>query len=358
MTFWTNNSAAPNFLMTLAFYNRRPEFLRTTMPKLYPDTYIFSDGTSAKVRRLLKSDLIQVGIFLENSYKGDDWRICDVLTWIEKYLEDTEVVALGLVKKETDLISVIFSVPLGGPLLMSHGGRVNNPRVIEGLCVAPSYRDDGVAGFMLRHIDAFTSYKFGVTAHLWARELDSVPFINTALTVDKYGYKFTGLRGVSKTFSVDIMPWDSFVRLWTTNSSKWVIDSCTPCLVATVPSNRRGKNTVYFGYGGIMVVCNTERISTDGNKRIYEIVWSGKLTSTGLMPADDDFDFKQLADGVASLVGAGGVLFGTSSPCCGGVRQTWEGWNIGRSGYHALYLYNYMPPAFGACRIHILRDEL
>ena len=106
-----------------------------------------------------------------------------------------------------------------------------------------------------------------------------------------------------------------------------------------------------------MVVSPTERVSATGTP-IYEIVWSGKYTEGVLAPAHGDLSFQQLLNGIACLLPAGGVLFGTSDPCGGGVQAGWAGWNVGTSGVHALYMYNYMPPAFGACRIHTIREEL
>lgn len=341
--------------MTLPFSSRRPGFLRTDMPPLYPETYTFSDGSTAVVKRLFGSSSPKVAKFLEDHYCGDDWRIGRVNSWIGNYLRDSDVVALGLLKGD-ELIATIFSVPVGGPTLMSHGGLVRNMRVIEGLCVAPTYRNCGLAGFMIKHADAFTSYKLGVCAHLWAREVDAPSIFSTALTVDKYGYTHTG--NSSERTGVEKMSWDAFTALWTSNSSKWVVASAEPCIVATEPQNRRGLNTVFTGFGGLMVVVRSERVSADGQKQIYEIVWSGRFSGDRLTPATGDFDFKQLADGVAALLPRDGVLFGTGAPCGGGLRDTWTGWTVGRSGYHALYLYNYMPPAFGACRIHIVRDEL
>lgn len=342
--------------MTLPFYNRYPAFLRTDLPSLCSDTHTFPDGSTAQIKRLSNINLVNVAKFLENYYCGDDWRIRRVESWIGRYLCDVEVVVLGLLKGET-LIATIFSVPVGGSTFMSHGGLVRNMRVIEGLCVAPQYRSHGIAGFMIRHADIFTSYTFGVCAHLWARELDLAPFFHTALTIDKYGYTKTARSGSSDP-NIKTMSWGEFVEHWTSNSNKWVIDADEPCIVALEPQNRRERNMVFYGYRGLMVISHSERTSVDGHKHIYEIVWSGRFDKDGLMPARRDFNFKQLADGIATLLPTGGVLFGTSSPCCGGVSKDWDGWIVGNSGYHGLYLYNYMPPAFGACRIHIVRDEL
>jgi hypothetical protein len=355
MTFWSGNAAAPSLLMTAPFYNRRPGYLRTDMPPLYPDTYTFSDGSLATVKRLFGSDAPRVAAFLEAHYGGDDWRIHRVESWVGAYLRDAETVALGLFAGEA-LLATIFSVPLG-TTLMTHGGLVRNMRNIEGLCVAPRHRGSGIAGFMIRHADAFTSYKFGVCAHLWARELDAAPYFGTALTVDKYGYTETG-QEERRSEHVRIMPWSNFAQLWTSNSPAWVSSPVTePAIVVSTPSNRRGTHRVFYGHGGVCVVSDTERVSAAG-KRIYEIVWSGRIIDGGLVPAREDFDFKQLVDGAAAALPAGGVLFGTTVPNGGGLRDCWDGWRVGHSGYHALYIYNYMPPAFGACRIHSVRDEI
>jgi hypothetical protein len=54
------------------------------------------------------------------------------------------------------------------------------------------------------------------------------------------------------------------------------------------------------------------------------------------------------------------ILFGSSSPTGGSLCFEYEedGWVYGRSGAHAWYIYNYMPPSFHNCRIYNIRDEL
>jgi hypothetical protein len=358
MSFWNSTTAAPSFYMTLPFYTRRPEFLRTDMPPLAPESLTLGDGVTATIRRMFGTQASQVAAFLESYYCGDDWRIGGVGGWIGAYLRDPDVVALGLFQGDA-LIATIFSVPIG-TAAMSHGGLVRQMRVIEGLCVAPQYRSHGIAGFMIKHADSFTSYKFGVSAHLWAKEIDVAPYFNTALTTDLYGYTETG-NAARKDTSVSVMDWVTFERLWISNSVNWVIEGSPPCIVIQQPANIRRSLQVFNGYGAVVVVSNTGRYSSKPSgerKQIYEIVWSGRYADGRLSPAEDTFDFKQLVDGVAAALPFSGVLFGTISPTGGGLKAGWRDWVVGRSGAHALYIYNYMPPAFGACRIHMIREEI
>lgn len=353
MTFWAGNNAAPTYWTTLGFGPRTPGYLRTEPPALQPRILVLPDGTSAKVQRLFGSDSAAVSAFLEKCYCGVDWRLTGASRWIGAYLRDSEVVALGLFRTG-ELVGTIFSVPCG-PTVMNHGGAVDPLRVIEGLAVTPALRGAGVAGFLIKHVDAYTHETYGPCAHLWARELDTAPFFHTALNIATYGFTHTG--PAVPAVGVDAMDWDRFERLWTSYSPQWVHHSGEPCIVATRPMNRRRTLRVFTGFGGLVVVSSTERTGATGTP-IYEIVWSGKYTGGVLAPARADLNFQQLLNGVACLLPAGGVLFGTCDPCGGGVMAGWAGWTVGASGVHALYMYNYMPPAFGACRIHVIREEL
>ena len=350
MSFWSGNSAAPSFFATLPFQTLRPQYLRTDMPPLRPESYTLQDGKRATIRRLFGTQSGLVADFLAAHYGGDDWRLPRAEAWIGNYLRDSEVVALGLFTAEGALIATIFSVPVG-EAVMSHGGALRDLRVIEGLCVAPAYRGAGVAGFMIAHADAFTSYKFGVCAHLWSREVAAASFWDTALRSDLYGYTLTGFRSGDP---IEKMDWSVFVRLWTESSPSWI--SNAPCIIGKTPQNRRNASSVYYGYGALAVVNNTGRVGADGAP-IYEIVWSGKYADGILEPATADLDYKQLLNGIAAALPAGGVLFGTTSMDAGGLRN-WDHWTLGNSGSHAVYIYNYMPPAFGTCRIFCVRDEL
>jgi len=226
--------------------------------------------------------------------------------------------------------------------------------MIEGLAVARACRGAGVAGFLIKHADVFTHVAYGPTVHLWARELDTTPVFHTAINVALYGFTHTG--PMVPVVDVTQMDYDRFEQLWALSSPALVKDG--PCFVATRPVNRRCGLRVFVGYGGLVVVSATERVGASGMP-IYEIVWCGAFDGTVLRPAGPDLNsVQQLLNGVACLLPAGGVLFGTTDPCGGGVRSDWVGWTVGASGAHALYMYNYMPPAFGSCRIHMIREEL
>jgi GNAT superfamily N-acetyltransferase len=352
MTFWSGNSAAPTFWTTLQGWRPRiPGFLREGPPVRQHEFYTFDDGRAGRIRRLFGGDTSTVGTFLAREYGGGDWRLQAVERWIGGYLRDADVVALGLFRGN-ELVGTIFSVPIG-PVVMSHGATLDCVRVIEGLAVDRAFRGTGVAGFLIKHADVFTHTAYGPSVHLWARELDVTPVFHTAISVATYGFTHTGpavpVAGVTQ------MDYDRFEQLWTVSSPTWVLDG--PCLVATQPLNRRRGLRVFVGHSGLAVISATERVSASGVP-IYEIVWCGAYTDGVLRPAGPDLNFQQLLNGVACLLPVGGVLFGTTDPCGGGVRSDWMGWTVGTSGVHALYMYNYMPPAFGACRIHMIREEL
>jgi hypothetical protein len=352
MSFWSGNPAAPTFWNTLPFQTSAPRFLRTDPPPLLPETYRLADGSVAQMKRLFGTQSPAVAVFLAENYCGDDWQMRGSEIWIGAYLRDPEVVCLGLYR-DSELIATIFSVPIG-EAYMTHGGKLRCLRMIEGLCVASPYRSKGIAGFMIGHMDIFTTYKFGTCAHLWSRELSEPPaFWDTALRVDKYGYTWTGTMSRGE---VSTMPWNAFVQLWEDSWVDWVDGSAA--IIACEPRNRNNRIQIYFSGNLIAAVAATGRTSADEKTAIYEIVWSGKYEKGNLAPATPDLNFKQLVDSIAAALPAGGVLFGTTSPDCGGLCGDWAGWSVGSSGMHATYIYNYMPPAFGTCRILMVRDEI
>jgi hypothetical protein len=315
------------------------------------------DGRKAGIKRLFKEHCSQVAAFLETHYCGSDWRITNVGSWIESYLRDIDVVALGLFVGDTELVGTIFATPLSnGSVVMSHGASLSMVRVIEGLCVHSRLRGDGVAAFLIKHMDSFVAFQMGTCAYLFSRELASVPYFNSALRCDTYAYKICGQPRDSVNH-VDTMPWSDFERMWTFYCWAWT--AAEGCIVSTLPQNRRGKLAVYTKDRLLAVVSNTERVGSTGG-RIYEVVWCGAIgPGQSLMPNLPTLDFQQLLNGIAGSLPAGAILFASSGLEGGGVRAEWSnGWIVGASGVHAWYIYNYMPPAFGTCRIHAIRDEL
>jgi hypothetical protein len=197
----------------------------------------------------------------------------------------------------------------------------------------------------------------GTCAYLFSRELPSVPYFNSALRCDTYGYRICG-SAEDRGIVVETMPWAEFERTWALYCWAWTSNGDS--IVATAPLNRRGSLAVYTKDRMLAVISNTERVGSTGGA-IYEVVWCGVLEAGRVLspvPAAGTLDFQQLLNGVAGSLPAGAVLFGSSSLEGGSVNPDWAGWTVGVSGVHAWYIYNYMPPVFGTCRIHAIRDEL
>ena len=342
MGFWTKTTATPSLWLSSGFTPLAPGFIR-------PETIPFPEVNAGdRVLRLTGSDLNRVGTFWQTYYSGSDWELDDsVHIWARNYLQDPEVIVLGLVNNDTGLLATIVSTPLG-QTTMSHGASLRNTRVIEGLCVHDSHRSSGIAGFMIEYMDAFTSATYGPTVHFWSRELSSKPLFSTALSVDTYAYARCNICP-SKT-RVTTVDWSVFQQLWASNNPLWP----GKCIIATVPVNRRGGLIVLEAQSHIVVVSRTGRQTKPGRMPIWEVVWCGLRLDNTLVPANCP---EVVLTSVAAHINTG-LLFASSSAIGGSVGRNWEFWNYGRSGVHAWYIYNYIPPAFGSCLFHAIREEI
>ena len=112
MSFWSQTAAAPSFMQIMGWGDRSPRFLRPLPPLPPPAVLMLPDGRKAGIKRLFKEHCSQVAAFLEAHYCGSDWRIKGVASWIESYLRDIDVVALGLFVGDTELVGTIFATPL------------------------------------------------------------------------------------------------------------------------------------------------------------------------------------------------------------------------------------------------------
>ncbi len=355
MEFWNGNPASPTLWTAYGFGSRAPDYLRKGPPPPVHNAWRLPDGRIGSVRRCYGTDCVRVGEFLEANYGGADWRLADVASWIHAYLADSAVICLGMYDNSGGLVATIFSVPLGGTTHMSHGAILENVRVIEGLCVLPAYRGAGLAGVMIAHIDSLTYKLYKDTVHLWSRELPFSPPLSTALCVDTYAYR-TCDREATADRNLQSVAWSEFAESWKKSCIMWP----GKLIVAEAPVNRRGDLRVYKYKGQVVVIADTRRATLDG-QRIYEVVWCGTTTEPHIFPGSmPDLSFKQALDACAAALGAAGpgLLFAGSSPAVGGAESGWEGWTYGRSGAHATYIYNYMPPEFGSCRIYAIREEL
>lgn len=360
MSFWSQTTAAPTIWHLSGMASRNARFLRTAAPPELPTGWSMAgeSGFTATIRQITPSDSEQVCRFLETHYGSRDWLLQKTDEWIQKYLIDLDVICLGLIHDTTgEILATIFSTPLsgsGGFTRMTHSGiQMPNVRVIEGLCVSNTLRKKGIAGFMISHIDSWTHRMFGPTAHIWSKELEFVPFVSTALSIDIYSYKFCVATHESAAM---LMPFSDFSRLWELNCDFW---SEFPAIIASKPQNRRGGILVFLYQDRLIVVANTQRVAE--GRTIYEIVWCGRTRGGRLFPNNVFLDFKEAMNAVCCHSALdGGILFGTNSPIGGGIDADWEseGWTFGTSGAHAWYIYNYMPPSFGDCRIMSVREEL
>ena len=196
----------------------------------------------------------------------------------------------------------------------------------------------------------------GTCAYLFSRELAAVPYFNSALRCDTYAYKVCG-QPLDAAIRVETLAWSEFERMWTFYCWSWTTGA-EGCIVSTIPVNRRGRLSVFTKDRKLVVISHTERVGSTGGA-IYEVVWCGAIGhGQTLSPVYGSLDFQQLLNGVAGSLPAGAILFASSGLEGGGVQAEWDRWIVGASGVHAWYIYNYMPPAFGACRIHAIRDEL
>jgi hypothetical protein len=122
-------------------------------------------------------------------------------------------------------------------------------------------------------------------------------------------------------------------------------------IVTSAPSNRRGGIHVWRVNSSLFVVSDTKRKSREGNLPIWEIVWCGRLGNDSslvpftILPAE--------AESVASHYS--GIFFAMTEFS----KLPWNTpWRVGRSGIQAWYIYNFVPPSWGDCEIHAIRDEI
>jgi len=341
MGFWSRTAASPSLWLTSGFAKLEPRFLR---PESTPFPVPNAGDT---IRRLTGSDSHIVATFWQKYYSGSDWELDEsVHVWVHRYLQDPGVFAFGLLNS-SGLLATIVSTPLG-PTTMSHGASLRSTRVIEGLCVHDVCRGKGVAGFMIEYIDAYTSKVCGPVAHFWSRELSAKSLFSTAISTDTYAY--TRCELCPERLPVSSVEWSVFQQLWTSNTSSWP----GKCIIATAPVSRRDGLFVLEVQNHIVVVSRTGRRTKPEQLPIWEVVWCGLRFDTILTPGN-------CTEGVLTSVAAylkTGLLFASSSPIGGGVTRDWALWHYGRSGVHAWYIYNYVPPAFGSCLFHAIRDEI
>lgn len=361
MSFWSTTSAAPTLWMALGFSRREPHFLRIESPEPPNTSYVPVRATMAHA-----SDIAR---FWGQYYEGADWYMDAPDSWIHTYLSDNSVYVLMLtdiIDGKREVIATIVSTPFtthSTYTTMSHGARLQNVRVIEGLCVHPRFRKHGIAGIMIGYIDYYTArLSTGPSVLLWSREIPYVLPISTALQISTYAYIHCSDAKRSATLRplrapCVPMPWTNFQTFWRQHVT--VANSQSPTILSEDPLHRRGDIDVWStesagGIRQIAVIANTRRRMKQTDLPIYEVVWCNKIHHVALC-------FKQFLLSVAARYT--GVLFATSALTGGGADASWNSdsdspWRYGFSGSHAWYIYNYMPPSFGSCELQAIREEI
>ncbi len=356
MSFWSTpsvKSATPSLWQMSGLATLEPQFLRREEPEELPNPI-----SETQIIRLRPEHHTIFANFLELYYGGGDWNLrCQ--NWIRRYTDDPNVIILCLVheydvERGGEIFASIMSVPLtDGITAMSHGMRKRNVRVIEGLCVRDKLRSKGIAGVMINRMDRFTHHMFGPTVHLWAREQAYSTGLLPTSALNTYEYGYIRCNEARPRIMCTKMDWLQFSALWSASCFSWLQDG--PAIVAELPTNRRGDLTVWLGYRysagqDVAVIANTQRYVND--QPIYEVVWCGSIKQGLLTPANKWDNYDTLLESIASK--HSGILFATSE-----YIKLWSyPWTNGTSGYHTWYIYNYLPPAFGKCKLHVIREEV
>ena len=343
--FWSENKAAPTWFQS--WFPAKPAYLqleRRPMP----------DVTFGSFKQLTLHDAPQLAQFWRKHYGDTDWYLDADEAFAQAYLLDKDTVILGFFAADQTLIGSIAAVPFGNTTRMSHGVLFVNKsfHVVEGLCVHRDFRSKGVASWLMAAIDhAVGARQPNPFACIWSRELAVAPLFSTFLTAPTYASIPCDLPP-APTFAVTSVDLTTFNPIW--ERIVYRTSATQPSIVTETIDHRRGGLSVWKAVIGAfdyyVVVSNTRRKTTVGSKSIHEVVWCGT----------------EFADGVLRLVLEAvahqytGLFFCTSDAHTGGAQADWvsHGWSYGTSGIHAWSIYNYIPPAFGACKILALREEV
>jgi len=359
--FWsTNDNAGPSLLDVAKFWDRRPRPLRQ-QNRAKPHTF---EGYEAPF--VLKGpDAQRVSDFWRRHYGGEDWWLDMHVSEIHKILEDPTGLALGVQDTAGSLVGTILCrslVPTGGELCVGTDVALPIAYRIEGLCVHPSWRGRHLAGWLIAWVD-YRMNREGPNAFFWAREVPTAVH-GTNISLHTYAYaRIADLR----TARADYMPaqavrvpWSDIQRMWARSAAGWKSSSRIVGTRLFTEDAERMEAWTDSESGQVVILADTMRKAREDNEPIWEVQWCGWRTLAGnLLSARHEDDFRRLLEPVATSDGRKGVIFASDARMQGGAKMSWPlPWKFGTSGFHAIYIYNYMPPAFWTCELIALRSEV
>lgn len=330
MGFWSTTEAVPSWMSVAmsAWIPPTPGYLRPEPPPLPPLPPPYS------IRQLKCGDAAAIAALWRAHYGGEDWWFDADEAVVLPYLKDPRVVMLGLYAEGSSLaaslVATIVAVPLG-ETTMSHGARVRDFYVVEGLVVHGELRGKGVAGWMIAAIDGTMCRYTGVPfACLWAREIPAIPNFPTFVSCRPYFWTECPATGSTALHStVAELTAEAFQPIWEAVQPEGGFVRSV-----RIDNRRGGLRFFQTGDADYAVVSDTRRRTKAEGQRLYEIVWASSAEAV-----------------VASALKQQGLLF-TTMDMTG--RQGWKG----GAGYHAYSIYNYRPPCYGTCEILAIREEL
>jgi hypothetical protein len=329
MSFWSNTTAAPQWWHTL--FPTRPGYLRIEPAQPIPPPHPYT------IRRASIQIAVHIAAFWNTFYRGDDWYMDISEHWVKSYLMDPDVIILYAHDAEHIKATIVSSPVSSIPVVMSHGGRIPL-RCIEGLCLADDVRGKGLAGTMIAAVDSVTSQR-GPCAHIWYKELPTDPGVfTTAASIKTYAY-IQSERATFIDMPITAVPWHEFSRSW--NPYRYIHPE-QHTVVSETPLQRNQSidvwNVDYKGRSVCVVVLHTHRRTLKTHQPIYEIIWASLINNDIFTRVSSQYK--------------NAVVFTTDADA------SWNGWIYGRSGVHATYMYNYLPPLFRNCEFICIREEI
>jgi GNAT superfamily N-acetyltransferase len=342
------------------FWDRRVRPLR---PQNRARPTAFDGQTEPAV--LQGQDAVRVSEFWRRYYGGEDWWLDVGPTEVRAILEDTTGLALGVSDGDGVLMGTILCrsiVPAGAKLCVGTDVSLPIAYRIEGLCVHPDWRGKHLAGWLIAWVD-YQMNREGPNAFFWAREVPAA-IHGTNISLHTYSYcRITDLRIARQRYmSVQAIriSWSDICKMWANSATGWRSSDRIVGTRLFSEDAERMEAWTNNESGQVVILADTMRRTREDNEPIWEVQWCGWRTLSGnLLPARQEDDFRRLLETAATADTRKGVLFASDVWMQGGAKQGWPlPWKFGTSGFHAIYIYNYMPPTFWTCELIALRSEV